>query len=688
MTFLQDWALYALPLVMLPIVIHLINQRRYRTVDWAATHFLLQARRMTRGLARLRFWLILLARMLAVAGLIFAVGRPMAGGWLWLTTGGIPELVIVIVDRSPTQEHMATSVGMTRRERTLTRLAALMERCEQHCRVVVFDGADGTRYDVRSADELPGLPFTQPSDAACDLPAVLQQVADFIRAEDAGRADVWICTDRQRTTWDPDSARWEQIAAQLRDRAGLQWSVFAGEPADAGEAADSADAADSPAANLSVCVGGVRRRVTGTGAELVMEITIACGVPVSEPIDVPLAITIDGARSALDGRLTGSEATVAEHRVPIDDQSLRGWGRVELPRDANPADNTWHFVYAEPPVRSAVIVSDALEIARVLQLVAETPVDRGLRHTAIVTTPAAVASVPLDDVGLLIWQAPLPTTDSQATILEQFASAGRSILFFPPEHTGGGSVFNATWGDWEQPEADVFAVSRWTTDQDLLRQTQSGQPLPVAELGVRRCRSLQSQSAQVLAQLASGPPLLTRVLTDAGGVWFCGTLPTAESSGLLTQGVTLYVIVQRALAEGMAVLNAAQQRDCGPDPEASAADWVPLESRSRSVPPSQRLLRSGVYRADDRLLALNRPESEDDPQRLPDAVLLGCLEGLDATVIASSDAGDVALASEVWRVFLMVMIGALLAEAILCLPHRDVARSEPRRFAFTGRGRS
>ncbi|MFN5897292.1 MAG: BatA domain-containing protein, partial [Planctomyces sp.] len=42
MTFLQSWILYAIPLTLLPIVIHLINQNRHKTVQWAATMFLLQ----------------------------------------------------------------------------------------------------------------------------------------------------------------------------------------------------------------------------------------------------------------------------------------------------------------------------------------------------------------------------------------------------------------------------------------------------------------------------------------------------------------------------------------------------------------------------------------------------------------------------------------------------------------------
>src|SRR5215212_3405770 len=99
MNFLQPMMLAALPLMALPIVIHLINQRRYQTMRWAAMMFLLAANRMSRGYARLRQWLIMAFRMAAIGALIFAVSRPLAGGWLGVAAGGRPDTTIVIVDR-------------------------------------------------------------------------------------------------------------------------------------------------------------------------------------------------------------------------------------------------------------------------------------------------------------------------------------------------------------------------------------------------------------------------------------------------------------------------------------------------------------------------------------------------------------------------------------------------------------
>ncbi len=59
MSFLQPLLLLGLPLITLPILVHLLDRQRHRTVPWAAMMFLLHAKRMTRGMDRLRFWLIM-----------------------------------------------------------------------------------------------------------------------------------------------------------------------------------------------------------------------------------------------------------------------------------------------------------------------------------------------------------------------------------------------------------------------------------------------------------------------------------------------------------------------------------------------------------------------------------------------------------------------------------------------------
>src|SRR3954469_17319807 len=122
MTFLVPSLLIALPLALLPIVIHLIHLYRRRQVPWAAMMFLRIAQRMNKGLSRLSQVLILAARVLAIAALIFVITRPLAGGWLGLT-GGAPDTVMVLVDRSASMEQLNQATGVSKRLAGLRNIA-------------------------------------------------------------------------------------------------------------------------------------------------------------------------------------------------------------------------------------------------------------------------------------------------------------------------------------------------------------------------------------------------------------------------------------------------------------------------------------------------------------------------------------------------------------------------------------
>jgi hypothetical protein len=62
--------------VLLPIVIHLLNRRKFRVVDWAAMEFLLEADKKNRRRIRLENLLLLFLRCLAVFFIGLLLARP------------------------------------------------------------------------------------------------------------------------------------------------------------------------------------------------------------------------------------------------------------------------------------------------------------------------------------------------------------------------------------------------------------------------------------------------------------------------------------------------------------------------------------------------------------------------------------------------------------------------------------
>ena len=653
MTFLQSSLLYALPLILLPIVIHLVNQNRYRTVQWAATMFLLQARRMAKGMARLKYFLILLARMLAIAGLIFAVSRPMAGGWLGVAGGGAPELSIVILDRSASMELRHPITGASRRETALQKISGMFRDLGRNTRTVVFDSVSGERYEFDSGQSLQELPETSATATAADFPALLQSVSEYIKANQAGRTDIWICSDLQQTSWQPGSGRWASVREELSGREGVRLYLLLYR--------------DQAPDNLAVSVSNVHRRETAGGAELVMDVRVTRNAATETPLRVPLTLVINGARSTVDVELRGQALQMTGYAIPLDRESVQGWGRIELPSDSNPADNSWQFVYAEAPVYRTVIVSDDAETTRLLQLAAGTPFDRTLRYETEVVSAAQAESIEWNRAALILWQAPLPA-GALATQLTAFTNRGGCVLFFPPETPDETTLFGLRWGTWQDPkEADQFSVSGWRTDSGLLANTLNGAPLPLGPLSVFRCCELTGEGTE-LAQLAGGPPLLKKADTDHGGAWFCTTLPLGTYSSLVSNGIPFYVMIQRALAQGAGALGNARQWTAAAGTLPESTDWTALDEKSGEVLPSLRSLNGGLWKSSEVLAAINRPLEEDNVETVSDDNLNQLFSGLNYTVIDDQAGAVGSLASEVWRMFLIAMIVALMAEAILCVP--------------------
>src|SRR5690606_5502250 len=129
MTFLQPFILWGLPLVLLPVIIHLINRMRYRRQPWAAMRFLLSATRASTSHAKLRQFLVLLFRTLAVLALILFLARPLAGGWMGWMLSPAPDVVLVLLDRSASMETKIPG-NITKREQALKLISQAAKQFE------------------------------------------------------------------------------------------------------------------------------------------------------------------------------------------------------------------------------------------------------------------------------------------------------------------------------------------------------------------------------------------------------------------------------------------------------------------------------------------------------------------------------------------------------------------------------
>ncbi len=510
--------------------------------------------------------------------------------------------------------------------------------------------------ELESPADLLSSAATGPVSASADLPAMLLAARDYIKANKVGRTEVWICSDLRENDWNAAGGRWQVLRDGFLEMSpGVRFHLLA-YPEVARE-------------NLAVRVTDVRRRKTREGAELLLSLKITRQEPTNDVQAVPVHIEIDGARSEVTLQVA-AEAELKDHRIPLEKGRERGWGRVSIPADANPADNDYWFVFEQPAARRSIIVVDDPQAARALTLAASISPDPALQYAAEVVPQSQVAGVDWDQVSLLLWQAALPETDT-AKQIRSFIDRGGSAIFFPPRTPGGGEIFGVRFTAWSD-QKDGLPVVSWRGDEDLLAHTASGAPLPVGGLEIRKYCGL-SGDVTALATLQGGAPLLARAPTDHGSVYFCATTPAAGDSSMATSGVVLYVLVQRALASGAAALGSTRQLQAGEAPRETQTFWKRVSGDQEAIS-TEYSFYSGVYEAGDRLLAVNRSPAEALAPVLADARVEELFRGLDFARVDDSAGNLSSLIQEIWRMFLVAMMVAMVVEAALCLPKLGRAR--------------
>jgi hypothetical protein len=220
MAFLNPTMLVGLAAALVPIVLHLLNRARYRSVDWGAMMFLEEVAGRPFQSARLKQWGLLAVRSLIVALLAVSLARPVLLG------GGPPPArpgrtaAVLLLDRSASMSLIDN--GRPRldlaREAIFQLLSPGFHRGDDLWLITLGDGgpdAAAPRYAsdpqemARRVKEVPS-----PSGEA-DIAAGLRQALDVLSNAEAVNREIYLVCDRQAGGWAHVD---QQFAAQWRRR--------------------------------------------------------------------------------------------------------------------------------------------------------------------------------------------------------------------------------------------------------------------------------------------------------------------------------------------------------------------------------------------------------------------------------------------------------------------------------------
>lgn len=201
--------------VAVPILIHLLNRRRFRRVSWAAMRFLRTSIEKNRRRMELEDWILLALRCLMVFLLALALARPaLRSAAAFLETGR--AAAVLVLDRSGSMQ--AGDGARTRFELGKEAAEAALEAYPAGSAVAMLLGGDRLEEPVGEptfdlARVRQAVRDATVSELGTDHAVGLLRALELLGGQTALRKEIVLVTDRQARGW----RRWAEVEAALAD---------------------------------------------------------------------------------------------------------------------------------------------------------------------------------------------------------------------------------------------------------------------------------------------------------------------------------------------------------------------------------------------------------------------------------------------------------------------------------------
>ncbi len=195
-----------------PIIIHLLNKRKFRIVDWAAMEFLLDADKKNRRRVRLENLILLLLRCLAMLLIALLLGRLFLPSAVTAGLANAPEFerILVIDDSLSLQVRQGNdSTWDLAKKQVIDLLRNLANQPSDNKLTVVLTSQpeqrpfNGTQLSTESIDEIiAGVEKFEPTDGVAQLSTTLQELEKYIASQPANVNRVlYVVSDLRRRDW-------------------------------------------------------------------------------------------------------------------------------------------------------------------------------------------------------------------------------------------------------------------------------------------------------------------------------------------------------------------------------------------------------------------------------------------------------------------------------------------------------
>jgi hypothetical protein len=430
-TFVHPLLLWGLPIIALPVLIHLINMMRHQRVEWAAMEFLLVSQKKHRTWIIFKQLLLLVMRIIAVAAIVLLVAQPLLHHqWGSLLGGTKTHHVILLDDSFSMSDHWDDTSAFAEAKRVIERIGAETARQVQPqiFTLLPFSHAGrhastqndlvnfrvGNDFSAKLADTLKKIDVSQ-----TDLgPSVaLKLINQLLGETEEERRIFYIVSDFRTKDWtDPDDVK--KILQQWQTNNNEKIRLI--------------NCVDKVRPNLAIQSIKQEEGIRAAGVPWFMEIAVA-NFSKTPAKDVSIALSEDSnARpSVIIPEIPPGRTAKERFQINFPTEGPHEI-TARLESDAV-ADDNFRFYTTDLPNDVPVLMIDGDPQARDARFLTWAAAPGGSVRTGLrpqMETPRYLSQKPLDGFGAIILTNIDRLDKSAVKALEQYAATGGGVAFF------------------------------------------------------------------------------------------------------------------------------------------------------------------------------------------------------------------------------------------------------------------
>ena len=422
MTFLNPFILFGLAAASIPILIHMLNRRKLRTIEFSTLAFLKELQKNKMRKITIRQWLLLLLRTLIIVFLVLAFSRPALHGTIGSGSHAASTIVIILDNTASMGLRNEHGKYLTQAQDEALRIASMVENNDDAFLVRLSDLPDATldkpTHDIGKLTRL--IRETDISYSSHTIDEAVHVSAGLIAQSKNLNKELYIITDGQASTFKNEAAQQNNKAVVMGAGVKVFYTLLSDHPAEnfAVERTIIPPAIVLPNKPLTIKAVVKNYGTTATSNHLV-------------------SVTLDGHRVAQKNVTVGAgESKTIDFSVTPERTGFNE-GYIESEDDLFEPDNKRFFTLYVPSRVRALLVSSGDNYSRYITTTLSLPVNDQWSTPVSLTSirTAQLTSTLIQENDVVIFSGVPALSESYYPIVRQHIRSGGGMIFFPSDDT-------------------------------------------------------------------------------------------------------------------------------------------------------------------------------------------------------------------------------------------------------------